>query len=66
MGRKTQYGIYSFPAISKVLFSLYLYIFFFCDQKPKPNLLAMAAGIKQKENVNKIMKKVKNSFNVSR
>ncbi|KAG7543279.1 hypothetical protein ISN45_Aa07g031970 [Arabidopsis thaliana x Arabidopsis arenosa] len=31
------------------------------DKKPKPNLLAMAAGIKQKESVNKIIKKFPSS-----
>ncbi|CAL9224960.1 unnamed protein product [Arabidopsis halleri] len=31
------------------------------DKKPKPNLLAMAAGIKQKESVNKIVKKFRSS-----
>jgi hypothetical protein len=29
------------------------------DKKPKPSLLAMAVGIRQKESVNKIVKKVK-------
>lgn len=37
---------------------IYFLFCFFFPQNPKQNLLAMAVGIKQKESVNKILKKV--------